>query len=524
MVKPVPSYLKLRVADADIVPPDVEDVAGLEPLLAAFADATGWPLRFAPGPPPDDELDLLWSAPVNPGVGVSPGHLRIDLGRAANVAELATRVPLESAEHMAAGIAGLIEQNMRLRRSLWQREAELAAGVPVTRRPDEVEHLADRLAAVLEAGTKLLGCESAALYTLDEATTQLKLRSSAGLPLDRLAQPPRALATALADLEALLGHAVVLERSEFFGPWNVPEPCSSCLCVPVSSATIPLGTLWFFCSRERDFDSQQTNLAELVAGRLASELERTVLLNEQMQTAQLQRQLDDASQMQQQALSQVAPVVDGWDIGGWTCQAAPLGGALHEWRMLPDGRLALAVADCRDGGLSGALVAASLRGALRGELERLGDPEELLRRLNKILWTASAGDAWAGVLLTLLDPRTGEIRLASAGRPTALWLGDDEPRSLVQPTLPLGLQESAALATSQRRIETGSSLLLYTRGFIEPTNEQGLPLDETSLARVLWEARTRTANELIDVLCDRQEAHALCPNRMDRSVVVIKRR
>jgi len=42
----------------------------------------------------------------------------------------------------------------------------------------------------------------------------------------------------------------------------------------------PLGTLWFFSARRRDFAPEQTNLAEIVAGRIASDLEREMLLSE----------------------------------------------------------------------------------------------------------------------------------------------------------------------------------------------------------------------------------------------------
>ena len=150
--------------------------------------------------------------------------------------------------------------------------------MPVIARADDSEQLAELLESVLRAGAEACECQAAALYMLDDATTSLKLRSSVGLPVERLLQPPRPLKGAIADLEALLGHAVALERASAFGPWRVPEEFAAALCVPVSSPTIPLGTLWFFSDRPRDFTDRQTNLAELVAGRLAAELERTMLL------------------------------------------------------------------------------------------------------------------------------------------------------------------------------------------------------------------------------------------------------
>lgn len=138
--------------------------------------------------------------------------------------------------------------------------------------------LARLLQSVLRAGVEACECEAAALYLLDDATTSLELRASFGLPSERLSQPSRPLKGAIADLEALLGHAVALERASAFGPWRVPEEFAAALCVPVSSPSVPLGTLWFFSDHPRDFTERQTNLAELVAGRLAAELERATLL------------------------------------------------------------------------------------------------------------------------------------------------------------------------------------------------------------------------------------------------------
>ena len=71
-----------------------------------------------------------------------------------------------------------------------------------------------RLEAVLRGGTEAVDCQAAALYLLDDATSQLKMRSCWGLPLDRLAAPARPLKGAVADLEALLGHAVVIEDTD----------------------------------------------------------------------------------------------------------------------------------------------------------------------------------------------------------------------------------------------------------------------------------------------------------------------
>ena len=98
---------------------------------------------------------------------------------------------------------------------------------------EEEKHLAERLEAALLAGAEAVGCNVAALYLLDEATTKLNPPSSCGLPFDRLTAPARPLQGAVADLEMLLGHAVVLADDSLMATWNAPEDFPAAVCVPV---------------------------------------------------------------------------------------------------------------------------------------------------------------------------------------------------------------------------------------------------------------------------------------------------
>ena len=214
----------------------------------------------------------------------------------------------------------------------------------------------------MRAGATAIGCDSAALYLLDDATSQLKLRACWGLPASKFVLPARPLVEQMPDLEALLGHAVALESTaDMVGAWKTPEPAEAALCVPVSSPTVPLGTLWFFCNRERPFSDEQTNMAEVVAGKIAADLERTALLQEQISRAELEKQVSSARRTQEHQLPVTPPPLAGWNISGWAEQAGPLGGAFYDWRMLDDSSLMVMLGDACDGGIEAALATAALR-------------------------------------------------------------------------------------------------------------------------------------------------------------------
>ncbi len=103
--RPIPSHLQIRSVETDdLLRPDLADISCLGELCQAFAEATGWPLRYVPEPEPSEPLDLLWSAPVNPGVGETPGHLRIDFSGSSTVYE-SMRSDWHAVEHMAGALA-----------------------------------------------------------------------------------------------------------------------------------------------------------------------------------------------------------------------------------------------------------------------------------------------------------------------------------------------------------------------------------------------------------------------------------
>ncbi|MDX1943959.1 MAG: SpoIIE family protein phosphatase [Pirellulaceae bacterium] len=465
------------------------DDARLAPLLTAFAEATGWRLQVQG----TTGLGEAWSMPLANPAGEPAPRLALHADRERLGIDLAAARPL------AQAIGALLEETNQLRHALWQREAELAAGVPVSARPDDEPHLAERLESVLQGGASAVGCQAAALYLLDETTTELKLRALVGLPADRLLAPPRPLRGAMADLEALVGHAVVLEDTSLLPHWRCPEDFPAAVCVPVSSPTMPLGTLWMFCDEPRDFSPEQTNLIEIVAGRLAADLEREMLLAAGTEAKRNDRQLDLAERWQHDRLPSVAPLVEGFEVAGWTRQAAGIGGDFHDWQVLPDGRLSLVVGDAQGTLVEAGLNAAALHAAVRSHAAYAHDARQLLTKVNETLWTGSAGDQSAGLLYSLVCPETGVLELGRAGEGAAILLrGDDRPRELFLPQAPrLGLDLDARFSGEQRLLGPGDVLLLVSEGAAAITDEAGLRIGPETLAALLSRHQPESAAQLL---------------------------
>lgn len=268
-------------------PNDVPFVGSLPETLRVFQKVAGYELRFfRAGSSENDSAD---GQAFENATKTAENVVRIPVGDPnvkifgalvlRSLPNVEPLVPRATAVAWAETLATTLGENYRWRAELVAREAELAVDATPNAEPSEESvQLASRLRDVLKTGAKSLGgFDAAALYLLDDETTRLKIRALWGLPTDRFLDPPRPLRGARADVEALLGSAVVLNEAYLAEAWKAPEDFDCSLCVPVASETTILGTLWYFSNQKREIETRELETLELIAGRIVAELEKEKL-------------------------------------------------------------------------------------------------------------------------------------------------------------------------------------------------------------------------------------------------------
>lgn len=512
-----PAPLRLFVEELPDEQPGL-DLPQLSALCRAFEQTTGWQLRCEQAPAGPGEV---WSAAI-PACGGQPS-MRLVLAPAGDEASAQpTPLDLHRARPLALAVGNLLGEINRLRHALWLREAELAAGVPVAARPDEEPHLAERLEGVLKGGAEAAGCQAAGLYLLDEHTSELKLRAAWNLPPERLLAEARPLRGAVADLEALVGHAVVLEDTSLLPHWRCPEDYPAAVCVPVSSPTMPLGTLWVYSERSREFSPHETNLVEIVAGRLAADLEREMLLAAGVDARIQGQQFDRAARWLSDRLPSIPPLLDEYEVSGWTRPAKGIGGDFYDWSVLPDGRLAVTLGDSEGQLLEAGLGAASLHAAIKSHAGYRHTAGELLSRVNDTLFAASPGDQRAALAYALIEPESGKLELALAGNVGAIVLRGGERQIVTSENPLLGETPDAPFRSESLVLAPGEALLLFSSGIRSATDPAGKRIGPSKAASLAARHLHEPADQIVtrlQQLLDRAEELA-----EDLTVLVLKRR
>ena len=288
-----------------------------------------------------------------------------------------------SSQQAAWALLAQIDALMRTLRdteaAVERQEAQLASHLGVSIRPDESEVLASKMQESLQRAAEQTASDAAALYLLDDATSELKMRSCWGLPTAALAKPARPLRGALADLEALLGNAVLLENTSLAREWNCPEDFQASLCLPIGSPTTPYGTLWLWSNQIRDFSSADIDAAKCAADKILADIERSVLADEVLRLRTFGRGMESAGLIQSTRLPDRQPLHADYDIAGWTNQGQALGGNFHTWTLNPQGQLIVALGAAELPGPAGALIATTLQTVVETCWNAKHDPRQLMR-------------------------------------------------------------------------------------------------------------------------------------------------
>ena len=490
---------------------DMLGIPALSDACEAIEQLTGFELFF------DDQAecrhDSLWSTPIVGSDPIPYGEIGIRSGASEEFASL------QDTTRLLEALSGMASELVASHSALAQREAELASSIPVVAASDDGQFLQERLEAVLAGICDGLSTQASAIYLLDESTSVLKMRAQCGLPKSRLACPPRPLRGAVGDLEALTGHAVVIEDTTLLPHWNTPEQFRSAVCVPISSPSTLLGTFWVFCDRVRDFSPEETNLIEIAAGRIAAELERTVLLEETRQNKHLARFEEEVANGQQDRLMLAAPIIDGWEVAGAADGASEtIKQDFFHWRMTQDDCLGLAVGGVAGQGGRQLLAISALQSAMQAFMICPSNDDVTLNLLNEFIWSNSPGDHYGSAGYGILDFKKNKMKLSTSGAANGYLLDSTGVRSLSEESLMLGIDPDVTYETINVSIPAGAVLVLTSD--LNLSNGQQSDMEEL-LGSIAVRVLDSSADEIVRIVSD-----AIVPQRSGETkpaILAVKR-
>ncbi|HOW88500.1 MAG TPA: PP2C family protein-serine/threonine phosphatase [Candidatus Omnitrophota bacterium] len=193
-------------------------------------------------------------------------------------------------------------------------------------------------------------------------------------------------------------------------------------------------------------------------------------------TELLQGELRIAREIQQSLFPRQPLDIPGFEVIGWCKPATETGGDYYDWCKLPSEEGFVMLGDATGHGLGPALLIASCRAYVRADLPQDRDLAAFMNRLNERLSQDTDGSRYVTFVGTLIDEKTGQVKLMSAGHCPALLVKTSAGKvdQIKAHGVPLGVMPGQLYPEAQSiQLEHGDRLVVYTDGMTEAKRADG---------------------------------------------------
>ncbi|MFY9607191.1 MAG: PP2C family protein-serine/threonine phosphatase [Blastocatellia bacterium] len=236
-----------------------------------------------------------------------------------------------------------------------------------------------------------------------------------------------------------------------------------------------------------------TGIAVLLASlyRLRIELQAS-----RRQLARKEAELTFALEVQRALFPRQLPEGGGLEFSAVCIPARGISGDYYDVMQLPDGRLALAVADISGKGISAAILMANVQAVLRTITQTARSPQEVCAALNYHLHQVTDAAKFATFFYAEWNADERRLCYVNAGHHPPILLGSNCGKRLDSGGFPLGLFGDAEFLTGELTLEPEDLLVLYSDGITEAESTGGEEFGEHRLQRAIEESCAKPLSEI----------------------------
>jgi phosphoserine phosphatase RsbU/P len=246
----------------------------------------------------------------------------------------------------------------------------------------------------------------------------------------------------------------------------------SAVSIPLTSRGEVIGVFSVDHNQTSAFSNDQLQVLQALAGHIAVAIENARLFQrERREREQMQREAEEARTLQQALFQKAVPLVPGFAFETAWHPAGTVAGDWFDFLDLGGERYGVVLADVSGKGMPAALLMSATRALLRSSAKLHPSPGPTLVHLNQTLLEDFPKGKFVTMIYGVLEARTREMTLASAGHLRPLLMNGHCSFLEVDTGLPLGLGAST-YPEHRIQMEPGTKLLLYTDGITEAMNQQ----------------------------------------------------
>lgn len=304
------------------------------------------------------------------------------------------------------------------------------------------------------------------------------------------------------------------------------ETINSILSVPLMVKGELIGVVTAYNKKDAaGFTPEDQRLLAIIAGQSAQIIENARLYQDEKAYATMREQVRLAAQIQTDLLPKNPPAHDGYDIAARSIAAQGVGGDYYDFINVREGRMGICLGDVSGKGLPASLLMANLQATLRGQAVLDAPARETIGRSNRLIFESTDPEKFATLFYGVLDLNSHEMGYCNAGHECPILISSDASvRRLETGGMALGVLEDFPYEQSTVTVSPGDTLVIFSDGIPDATNEFDHPFGEEKLLELIAANQDATAAELIDrIITDVNGHEGETPQLDDLTMVVVKR-
>lgn len=273
------------------------------------------------------------------------------------------------------------------------------------------------------------------------------------------------------------------------------------------------------------FTTVNEQFIESLGNIMISAIENARLFQEELNKKRLESELNLATEIQKGLLPRSLPEVHGFSCAATSIPSKQVGGDYYDFIRLNDGRLIIAIADVSGKGMPASLLMANVQAALRVLAPLNMKLEELVARINAIVYHNTSPDKFVTFFGAIFDPEDKSFAYINAGHnPPYVIRADGRVEELHEGGIILGIVEDAPPYNSGIcYLEIGDTVVMYTDGVSEAMNNNNEEFGEQQLKDIVMYSRHLDAAAIMESVVLGVHKHADgAPQSDDITLAVVK--
>jgi len=297
----------------------------------------------------------------------------------------------------------------------------------------------------------------------------------------------------LAEINKIINEGQVIGEMGIFSPYQ--ERMASAVCAEdLEAYTLSKDELLKLCEQDHVL---VFNLMQLSFARFIENLKKETETKERIKS-----ELRIARDIQVNMLPGKFPPFPErkeFDIFATMEAAKEVGGDFYDFFFVDENKLCFLIGDVSGKGIPSALFMAITKTLLKTEALRGVKPDEILSRVNNILFPDNDACMFVTVFCVILDLETGRIQFANGGHnPPLIYSGSsgfdylEAPKGLV-----VGIMPDTRFGYGQLLLKPEDAIFLYTDGVTEAMNPEGKMFSEERLKSCLVNFKGKDVSDMI---------------------------